>query len=29
MREQLYLYYYTCKYVCKHNNVIVKNVLPA
>ena len=29
MSEQLYLYYYTYRYVGKHNNVIVKNVLPA
>ena len=27
--EQLYLYYYTCKYVCNHNYVIMNNVLPA
>ena len=29
MSEQLYLYYYSCKYVCKHNNVTVKHVLLA
>ena len=27
--EQLYLYYCTCRYVCKHKNVILKNVLLA
>ena len=29
MSEQLYLYYYTCRYVCKHKHVILKNVLLA
>ena len=29
MSEQLYLYYYNCKYACKHNNVTVKHVLLA